>query len=98
MPPIYVAIFARRDIAAVLAAARAAIASSNATGGGFAGLVAAVGSAVAHSGADPRLLLATLLATAWGCRLTFNFWRRGGYNPRFEDYRLRLSKQTHVIL
>ena len=31
------------------------------------------------SGWQPRLVLMALLATAWGARLTFNFWRRGGY-------------------
>uniref|UniRef100_A0A7S1QWY3 Steroid 5-alpha reductase C-terminal domain-containing protein n=1 Tax=Neobodo designis TaxID=312471 RepID=A0A7S1QWY3_NEODS len=28
-----------------------------------------------------------LVATVWGIRLTFNFWRRGGYQPGGEDYR-----------
>ncbi|KAJ3313589.1 hypothetical protein HDV04_001806 [Boothiomyces sp. JEL0838] len=27
------------------------------------------------------------LITVWGCRLTFNFWRRGGYKPGEQDYR-----------
>ena len=38
----------------------------------------------------PRLLLVCLLMTAWGARLTFNFWRRGGYGNGWtheEDYR-----------
>eukprot|EP00198_Chlamydomonas_reinhardtii_P001994 XP_001691330.1 predicted protein [Chlamydomonas reinhardtii] len=38
-------------------------------------------------GADMRLLLACALTAAWGCRLTYNFARKGGYSLRFEDYR-----------
>ncbi len=36
---------------------------------------------------DPRLVLMTLLAAAWGARLTFNFARKGGYARGGEDYR-----------
>ena len=36
---------------------------------------------------DPRLNLMALLIAAWGARLTFNFWRKGGYAPGGEDYR-----------
>ena len=43
------------------------------------------------SGWEPRLVLMAVLATAWGARLTFNFWRRGGYAwppwSGVEDYR-----------
>ena len=39
----------------------------------------------------PRILLMACLVTLWGCRLTYNFWRRGGYTwPIWlgeEDYR-----------
>jgi len=38
----------------------------------------------------PRLLLVCILMTLWGTRLTFNFWRRGGYGNGWtheEDYR-----------
>ena len=34
----------------------------------------------------PRVLLMTLLCTAWGTRLTFNFWIKGGFSGG-EDYR-----------
>jgi steroid 5-alpha reductase family enzyme len=37
-----------------------------------------------------RLLLLCILVTFWGARLTFNFWRKGGYGNFFrheEDYR-----------
>lgn len=34
-----------------------------------------------------RSVLMALLVTAWGARLTFNFWRKGGYAPGGEDYR-----------
>lgn len=38
----------------------------------------------------PRLLLLSVLMTLWGVRLTYNFWRRGGYGNLItheEDYR-----------
>lgn len=38
----------------------------------------------------PRLLLLSALMTMWGVRLTYNFWRRGGYGNLItheEDYR-----------
>jgi hypothetical protein len=35
----------------------------------------------------PRLRLAVALSTLWGVRLSFNFWRKGGYNLGEEDYR-----------
>lgn len=41
----------------------------------------------AVAGADnPRLLLLVALIVTWGARLTYNFWRKGGYNDE-EDYR-----------
>ena len=43
------------------------------------------------SGWDARLVLMATLVTAWAVRLTFNFWRRGGYAwppwRGIEDYR-----------
>lgn len=43
------------------------------------------------SGFEPRLLLMASLVTVWGIRLSWNFWRRGGYSWKFwsgkEDYR-----------
>ena len=43
------------------------------------------------SGSDARLILMATLVTAWALRLTFNFWRRGGYSwppwRGIEDYR-----------
>jgi steroid 5-alpha reductase family enzyme len=42
-------------------------------------------------GSDARLVLMAALATAWAARLTFNFWRRGGFSwppwRGIEDYR-----------
>ncbi|KAJ3411898.1 hypothetical protein HDV05_001533 [Chytridiales sp. JEL 0842] len=38
-------------------------------------------------GWDLRLLAMSLLATIWGLRLTYNFWRKGGYSLKEEDYR-----------
>lgn len=43
-----------------------------------------------HQVIHQRLILVTTLATLWGIRLTYNFWRRGGYGTFFtheEDYR-----------
>ena len=40
----------------------------------------------AHGGFALPLLVATILVTLWGARLTFNFARRGGYTTA-EDYR-----------
>jgi steroid 5-alpha reductase family enzyme len=43
------------------------------------------------SGSDARLVLMATLVTAWAVRLTFNFWRRGGFSwppwRGIEDYR-----------
>ena len=45
----------------------------------------------ARSGSDARLVLMATLVTLWAARLTFNFWRRGGFGwPPWrggEDYR-----------
>lgn len=35
---------------------------------------------------SPRVVLMTLLVTAWGVRLTWNFWRKGGFSGG-EDHR-----------
>ena len=52
----------------------------------------------------PRLALMSLVASVWSLRLTWNFWRRGGYSwPPWtgcEDYRLywlRLSAGRRLI-
>ncbi|KAF9577442.1 hypothetical protein BGW38_007346, partial [Lunasporangiospora selenospora] len=36
---------------------------------------------------QPRVYLATLLISLWGIRLTYNFYRKGGYSLDNEDYR-----------
>lgn len=36
---------------------------------------------------DLRLTIMAILVTLWGCRLTFNAWRRGFYTWGHEDYR-----------
>lgn len=53
-----------------------------------------------RGGMMPRLVVMAVLATAWGCRLTFNFGRKGAYRLKFwegeEDYRwsvLRAKKE-----
>ena len=49
-----------------------------------------------------RLLLLCLLVTIWGVRLTFNFWRKGGYGTFFvheEDYRWPILRaKMHPIV
>ncbi|MEZ4319918.1 MAG: DUF1295 domain-containing protein [Myxococcota bacterium] len=42
---------------------------------------------------DARLDLVAVLICAWGARLTFNFWRRGGYAKGGEDYRWAILKE-----
>jgi steroid 5-alpha reductase family enzyme len=50
---------------------------------------------------NPRTMLIAVLATAWGLRLTFNFWRKGGYSGGLfrgeEDYRWVEMKKVRVI-
>ncbi|KAI8906090.1 hypothetical protein DFJ77DRAFT_202455 [Powellomyces hirtus] len=36
---------------------------------------------------DPRSVVVAAAVTLWAARLTFNFWRKDGYNPRSEDHR-----------
>ena len=43
--------------------------------------------AAAAAGWHPRPLLMAGLATAWGLRLSYNFYRKGGYGIGEEDYR-----------
>jgi steroid 5-alpha reductase family enzyme len=49
-----------------------------------------------------RMLLLSSVVTLWGCRLTFNFWRKDGYGTFFtheEDYRWPiLRKKMHPIV
>lgn len=50
---------------------------------------------------SPRLLLMLLVTTLWGSRLTYNFWRRGGYSwPPWvgaEDYRWAYVRKWPVL-
>ncbi|KAE9051908.1 hypothetical protein PR001_g1012 [Phytophthora rubi] len=46
---------------------------------------------------DQRLLLMAGLSTLWGCRLTFNFWRKGGYKLSEEDYRWAVVRQYRYM-
>jgi steroid 5-alpha reductase family enzyme len=41
---------------------------------------------------DARLDLMAILVTLWGIRLTFNFARKGGYEPGGEDYRWEILR------
>lgn len=48
---------------------------------------------------DARLLLMATLTTLWGVRLTYNFWRKGGYEWHGEDYRWPVVRTwMHPIL
>jgi steroid 5-alpha reductase family enzyme len=42
---------------------------------------------------DARLNTMALLITLWGARLTFNFARKGGYQPGGEDYRWEILRK-----
>ncbi|KAH7162384.1 hypothetical protein B0J13DRAFT_9144 [Dactylonectria estremocensis] len=39
-----------------------------------------------------RIDLIAIFSTAWSCRLTYNYWRKGGYNVGSEDYRWAIVK------
>ena len=53
------------------------------------------------SGWMPRLVLMAVLVTAWSARLTFNFWRRGGYAwppwTGVEDYRWAVLRANPLL-
>jgi steroid 5-alpha reductase family enzyme len=42
---------------------------------------------------DVRLNVLAILITLWGARLTFNFARKGGYQPGGEDYRWEILRK-----
>lgn len=45
-----------------------------------------------------RTIICTILPTLWGIRLTFNFYRKGGYNIKNEDYRWSEVKVIKLFL
>jgi steroid 5-alpha reductase family enzyme len=45
--------------------------------------------------ADLRVDLMFALSLLWGARLTFNFWRKGGYRPGGEDYRWPILQKRY---
>jgi steroid 5-alpha reductase family enzyme len=50
---------------------------------------------------SPRLILMASLVTIWGMRLSYNFYRKGGYNilpwKGEEDYRWKVMKDTPAL-
>lgn len=40
----------------------------------------------------PYLFILAILVTCWGTRLTYNFYRKGGYSWKEEDYRWAIVK------
>jgi steroid 5-alpha reductase family enzyme len=54
-----------------------------------------------HGGFTLRLILMSILVTLWGCRLTFNFWLKGGYSWKIwqgaEDYRWQVLKKNPAL-
>lgn len=44
--------------------------------------------------ADIRVIVMAIIVTLWGARLTFNFARKGGYQPGGEDYRWEVLRQS----
>jgi steroid 5-alpha reductase family enzyme len=50
---------------------------------------------------SPRLWIMTLLVTFWGLRLSYNFYRKGGYNiipwKGEEDYRWKVMRENPVL-
>lgn len=53
------------------------------------------------SAPSPRLILMALLITIWGLRLSYNFYRKGGYNiipwKGTEDYRWKVMREQTVL-
>lgn len=43
---------------------------------------------------NERQLTISILSTLWSMRLTYNFYRKGGYNPGGEDYRWQIVKKN----
>jgi len=43
-----------------------------------------------------RLDTLMTFVTLWGVRLTYNFWRKGGYQKGSEDYRHSILRQQHI--
>merc|ERR1719408_743717 len=43
---------------------------------------------------NKRLMIMTLLSTVWGARLTWNFWKKGGYSGG-EDYRWAVVRKWY---
>lgn len=49
-----------------------------------------------HDGSsEARLRLMCFVSTLWGARLTWNFWRKGGYNLSAEDYRWAIVRSWY---
>jgi steroid 5-alpha reductase family enzyme len=50
---------------------------------------------------SPRLFVMAILVTLWGLRLSFNFYRKGGYNiipwKGEEDYRWKVLRENHLL-
>ena len=50
---------------------------------------------------SPRLLIMASLVTFWGIRLSYNFYRKGGYSiipwKGEEDYRWKILRETPVL-
>jgi steroid 5-alpha reductase family enzyme len=50
---------------------------------------------------SPRLILMAILVTIWGLRLSYNFYRKGGYNiipwKGEEDYRWKIIRETSML-
>jgi steroid 5-alpha reductase family enzyme len=50
---------------------------------------------------SPRVILMASLVTIWGLRLSYNFYRKGGYNiipwKGVEDYRWNIMRGTRVL-
>jgi len=53
------------------------------------------------AGPSPRLILMASLVTIWGLRLSYNFYRKGGYNiipwKGEEDYRWSIMREANML-
>lgn len=49
----------------------------------------------------PRIIIMAIMVTIWGLRLSYNFYRKGGYNiipwKGVEDYRWKVMRETKLL-
>ena len=51
---------------------------------------------ITHSELNLKMIIVSLIISTWGSRLTYNFWRKGGYKKGEEDYRWGYLKKNII--